>query len=550
MSAFTDDDARERLTPELALVYPELARLARTSVPKGADVEVDPFGANAASPMTPGEEERLPATAEKRRVLHPFGYLTASSEVERAQPGSPMRQRAARFMVRFMLGLALLALFFLGALSAGAGDQASMSSLSESASRISTTTHSFLPSADAYVSRARPRHNFGSSRTLRVGAAPVRRAYLRFNLRSLTGTVSRATLRLYAVSGSGDGYAVRLARSNRWGEHSLNYANAPRFLRAWNRSGSFRAGTWTSVDVTGLVRAGGRLSLVLTSPDRGRVRLGSRENVGHRPRLVIQSNPPTIFLKADAEGPITSEFGQIDDGLHCHSAPVEDANIHKSRFSVQGSYSWVFEHFPSDPDCFSRRSEAVVGDYSAGWPYVHRFKEGDDVWQAFQVYLPSAINGTDYTYWISTTQTSKAYCGGSPRGHLAQRQGKWMFMEGERPDYIADLGSTGHVFLSDSNVASDVWLKFSIHTYYNVDNTKGFVKMYGDLRDGQGFRLLMPKHFGSTNGYCSDGSIARPMVRVGLYPHPSFPNIHFVEYIDGLTISDSRAAAEANAFGG
>ena len=63
--------------------------------------------------------------------------------------------------------------------------------------------------------------------------------------------------------------------------------------------------------------------------------------------------------------------------------------------------------------------------------------------------------------------------------------------------------------------------------------------------------MLMPKHFGATNGYCSDGvTIAHPMVRIGLYPHPDFPNIHFVEYIDGFTISDSRAAAEANAFGG
>ena len=242
---------------------------------------------------------------------------------------------------------------------------------------------------------------------------------------------------------------------------------------------------------------------------------------------------------------MSSEFGQVDDGPHCHSAPIEDANIHKSSFHVQGSYSWEFEHFPTDADCYGRRSEAVLGD-SLG---VHRFNEGDDVWEAFQVYLPSAINGTDYSYWISTTQTSKAYCGGAPRGQLTQSQGKWMFMEGETPSYSADLGSTGFLFLTDSPIASDRWVKFAVHTYYNVDSTKGFVELYGDLQDGKGFRLLMPKHYGSTNGYCSDGSIAQPMVRLGLYAHTSFPNIHFVEYIDGMTVSDSRDAAEQNAFG-
>jgi Polysaccharide lyase len=317
----------------------------------------------------------------------------------------------------------------------------------------------------------------------------------------------------------------------------------------WQRCNSSGAscapvfGATSSTDLLGSADVGSTMRVSVTASNSA----GSSTAASAATALVGQAPAPaSLLLKADAEGSVSSEFGQTDTGPHCQSRPAQvDTDIHKSTFRVQGSYSWEFEHFPSDPDCYGRRSEAVLGD-SLG---IHKFNEGDNVWQAFQVYLPSAINGTDYSYWISTTQTSKPYCGGAPRGQLTQAQGKWMFMEGETPAYNADLGSTGAIFLTDLPVVSDRWVKFSIHTYYNVDMTKGFVELYGDLQDGRGFRLLMPKTYGATNGYCADGSVAHPMVRLGLYAHPSFPNIHFVEYIDGMTVSDSRDAAEQNAFG-
>lgn len=170
-----------------------------------------------------------------------------------------------------------------------------VASPSESAVSSAMIRRSILPSADAFVSATRPKRNFGSTRKLHLDAAPIRRAYLRFSLRSMSGTISSAKLRLYAPSGSRKGYAVHVVGAARWGEYSLNYRNAPRFSGVWGSSGDVHAGTWTSVDVTGLAKAGRTLSVVLTTRDRGDLRLASREYEGHRPRLVVSlsgSSPP------------------------------------------------------------------------------------------------------------------------------------------------------------------------------------------------------------------------------------------------------------------
>ena len=51
-------------------------------------------------------------------------------------------------------------------------------------------TLTFKPSADAYVTRAEPRRNFGRSELLEV-AQPSTRSYMRFRVRGLSGPVSR-----------------------------------------------------------------------------------------------------------------------------------------------------------------------------------------------------------------------------------------------------------------------------------------------------------------------------------------------------------------------
>ncbi len=89
---------------------------------------------------------------------------------------------------------------------------------------------------------------------IRVDASPGGGATCVFDVRGLSGTVTRATLRVYANSSQQPGYDVHAVASSTWAEAAITYANAPPFDAAVaGSSGSASTGVWTSVDVTALV---------------------------------------------------------------------------------------------------------------------------------------------------------------------------------------------------------------------------------------------------------------------------------------------------------
>ena len=132
--------------------------------------------------------------------------------------------------------------------------------------------------ADAYVSAAAPRANFGRAGTLQSGRGPVRRAYLRFDLRSLSAAgLRKATLRL---QGSGTGrFSISVAGSA-WNERRINFRNAPRPGRRIALVKA-RRGQMT-IDVTKGVTLGKQVTFVLTSSKP--MRFKSRESA-RAPRL-------------------------------------------------------------------------------------------------------------------------------------------------------------------------------------------------------------------------------------------------------------------------
>src|SRR5439155_19426212 len=66
----------------------------------------------------------------------------------------------------------------------------------------SSSTITLAPVADAYVDSSQPTVNFGTNGQIRVDGSPVVRGYLRFDLSAVPGTITGATLRVYATSGS------------------------------------------------------------------------------------------------------------------------------------------------------------------------------------------------------------------------------------------------------------------------------------------------------------------------------------------------------------
>jgi hypothetical protein len=159
----------------------------------------------------------------------------------------------------------------------------------------SGNTFTFAPAADAYVNEASPTTNYGSVTTLRADASPVVRSYLRFNVQGLSGTVTRATLRIFTGSSSSAGYQVRGVTDNSWSEFAINHSNAPAVGGVAGSSGSFGSGAWTAVDITSLINGNGLVSLALTTVSNTAFSLSSRESSANPPQLVIETSllPPS-----------------------------------------------------------------------------------------------------------------------------------------------------------------------------------------------------------------------------------------------------------------
>jgi hypothetical protein len=153
------------------------------------------------------------------------------------------------------------------------------------------STSTFVPVADAYVNSSSPLNNYGTTTTLRVDASPDVHSYLRFNVQGLSGTVIKATLRMYANSASSQGCTASTVSDNTWSEATLNYNNAPPVGSALGSSGAFGTGVWISMDVTAYITGNGTYNLALTTPGSTAVSLGSRESGATAPQLIVETMP-------------------------------------------------------------------------------------------------------------------------------------------------------------------------------------------------------------------------------------------------------------------
>lgn len=179
------------------------------------------------------------------------------------------------------------------------------------------------PEADAYVSASNPSRNFGSGTALRVDGSPVLRTYLRFDLTSIPESPIRATLRFYAQSTHRTGFEIRPVRDSSWGERSITYQNAPEpEATVVASSGSLTKETWTSIDITTIVRPGTKLSLALVTSSSTQLNLASRETGATAPQLVLEfttsSSPtptppptPTPLASATPTPPATPPTGSL-----------------------------------------------------------------------------------------------------------------------------------------------------------------------------------------------------------------------------------------------
>ena len=187
-----------------------------------------------------------------------------------------------RIRIAFVVSIVIIALLALGGGTATGTDVAAS---------VSTT---LVATDDGTVDSGRPLKALGAADTLQVGAHPVRRSYLKFDLSSIDGTVTRAVLRLTATSASDVGFGVREVASSSWSEKTLRYANAPSFSAPIGVGvGRFTKKQVISLDVTASVRAGIRSFALVARRSSAALSVASAENrkTDARPRLVVTYTP-------------------------------------------------------------------------------------------------------------------------------------------------------------------------------------------------------------------------------------------------------------------
>ncbi len=162
---------------------------------------------------------------------------------------------------------------------------------STSAATQTGTTSTYPPIADSYVNAGSPTGSYGSSTTLRADGSPDIRSYLLFDVQGLSGTVTKATLRVYAGSASSLGCTAYSVDDVTWSEAALNYNNAPPLGSPLGSSGAFGAGAWFDLDVTAYITGNGIYSLALTTPGSTAISFASRESGANAPQLIIETVP-------------------------------------------------------------------------------------------------------------------------------------------------------------------------------------------------------------------------------------------------------------------
>jgi parallel beta-helix repeat protein len=156
----------------------------------------------------------------------------------------------------------------------------------------SGSTLTFTANADSYVNQTSPNSNSGTNVQLWVDGdvGATYKSNLKFSVIGVTGTVQRATLRVYATSGTVGGPTV-YATTNSWTETGITWNTQPAVTSSGlDVKGAVSTGVWVEYNVTLVVTGDGTYSFVLVPTSTDGVSFSSREN-SQPPQLVLTIGP-------------------------------------------------------------------------------------------------------------------------------------------------------------------------------------------------------------------------------------------------------------------
>ena len=161
---------------------------------------------------------------------------------------------------------------------------------------------------DAKVKSTSPTNNYGTETTLRARAgSPAWRSFVQFDLSSITGTVTQATLRLYATDGSPTGGSFHDVADS-WTESTITYASGPPLTNLIATTGAVATDTWLELDVTATVTGNvdGVASFGFDTSSSNSVYYSSKEG-SNPPELAVtfstgpDTTSPTVTVTSPAD---------------------------------------------------------------------------------------------------------------------------------------------------------------------------------------------------------------------------------------------------------
>ena len=157
----------------------------------------------------------------------------------------------------------------------------------------------FYPSDDVYIRSSKATTNYSGDDFMRIRAgSPVYSGYVKFVV-SGVGTVTRATLRLYATDGSPTGGDIHLVSNNysgtstAWTESGLTAGNAPAIEgSAVGSAGYVSSSSWAEIDVTSAINGPGVYSFSISSTGNNSAFYTTKEG----------ANPPELYIEGGTGG--------------------------------------------------------------------------------------------------------------------------------------------------------------------------------------------------------------------------------------------------------
>ena len=244
---------------------------------------------------------------------------------------------------------------------------------------VDVGTVASLPTvADTYVQQGTPTTNSGTGTTMLVknisGGTTTRYAFLKFDLTSITGQVSSASMTLSGISGNStaDTVAAYAVADTTWTETGLTYGNMPAIGSALSSTVSVSGATLTSYTWSGLAgyinaHRGGLVAIALemsnTPSSGGADSFNTKEAASNKPMLNVTYTPgPTVATPASANpNPVTT--GTTTSVSVLGSDPSGEASLTYT-WSANGPASVAFSTNGTNASKASTATFTATGSYT------------------------------------------------------------------------------------------------------------------------------------------------------------------------------------------